>query len=254
MSRGGNLKSSISDQDLVELILTIRSTGLRRKTSLESRSVPARQRSRFSLTSCEKHNEAILKDLVEQCDGTYGTAAEAVDSLSIPEVKTTRPYKTYTGKLSLGDWKNPEYEEAALYIDVIRFFKTKQRKPESASNFVSRSTNGATTGQSSHTIEGDVDMENAPPPGRDLAAIKQERKYIVQGVGNDFYDGKKEVLRDELAKGYEYGRTAVPISESDENVTKLETFEDFTIIGFIPWDKVRIKYFQMLFGLLLFSD
>lgn len=87
-------------------------------------------------------------------------------------------------------------------------------------------------------------MEDAPPHGGDLAALKQERRYIVQGVGDDVNAGKMEVQREELARGYEYGRTAVPISESDENVTKLETFEDFTIIGFIPWDKVFVRCFQ----------
>lgn len=216
-----------------------RSTALRRKTSLKSRLVHAHQHTKFSLTFCKKYNESILQDLVEKCDGTYGTAAAAIDYLSTPEVKTTRPYKTYTGKLCLGDWQ--KYEQTALYIDVIRYFKTKQRKPESASSFVSRPTNGATSGQSSNTLAEDVEMEDAPPSGGDLAAVKNSRSYNVkttEGVN-------KTVERDELAKGYEYGRTAVPISESDENVTKLETFADFTIIGFIPWDKACVRCFQL---------
>jgi ATP-dependent DNA helicase 2 subunit 2 len=53
--------------------------------------------------------------------------------------------------------------------------------------------------------------------------------------------GKRDVDREDLAKGYEYGRTAVHITESDENVTKLETFSGFEIVGFIPNDKVFLE-------------
>lgn len=186
----------------------------------------------------QRHNETILKNLAAKCDGVFATAAEAIDDLSTPVVKTTRPYSTYAGKLSLGDWKT--YEETALYIDVKRYFKTKQMKPVSASSFVSRSTNGAASGQSSHTLAGDTEMADAPASGGDLAAVKNARNYRVNTTMGGAVDGKLDVERDELAKGYEYGRTAVHISESDENVTKLETFAEFTIIGFIPWDKVYL--------------
>lgn len=48
----------------------------------------------------KRHNEALLKRLTESCKhGTFGTMAEAVDSLSIPSVKAVRPYKTYSGRL-----------------------------------------------------------------------------------------------------------------------------------------------------------
>ncbi len=88
--------------------------------------------------------------------------------------------------------------------------------------------------------------------GDDLAAVKNERKYVVKAVGDypNAVDGKMTVGRDELARGYEYGRTAVPISEADENVTKLETFSEFTIIGFIPYDKVCLR----TLNLILFVD
>jgi ATP-dependent DNA helicase 2 subunit 2 len=47
------------------------------------------------------------------------------------------------------------------------------------------------------------------------------------------------VERDDLAKGYEYGRTVVAIEQTDENVTNLETFAGMEIIGFIQSDKVH---------------
>jgi len=219
-----------------------RSLASRKKTSPKPRFVHINQHCRSRLTYRQRNNETILQELVEKCDGTYGTAAAAIDYLSTPEVKVTRPFKSWYGKLSLGDWKT--YEETALYIDVVRYFKTKRRTPPSASNFVTRTTNGATSGQSSRTIGEDAGMEDAPVASGDLAPVKMERKYKVKVFGDQLDDvpidneGKREVTHEELAKGYEYGRTAVPISESEENVTRLETLMEFTIIGFIPWDKV----------------
>jgi ATP-dependent DNA helicase 2 subunit 2 len=51
--------------------------------------------------------------------------------------------------------------------------------------------------------------------------------------------GMREVQREDLAKGYTYGRTLVPLSEEDANVSRLETFRSFSIMGFIPMEKVR---------------
>lgn len=70
----------------------------------------------------------------------------------------------------------------------------------------------------------------------DLSAVRNARSYKINDPSAP--GGKKDVDREELAKGYEYGRTAIPISEAEENVTKLETFSSFEIVGFIPNDKV----------------
>lgn len=211
----------------------MRNSASRRKTSPRPRLVRDPSFSTSWLTYYQRANERILKSLTEKCDGIFGTAAEAIENISVPEVKPTRPYSTYKGKLSLGDWK--KFESTAMYIDVNRLFKTKKATPVSASNFVTRSsTDVSASGQFSHTLDGDKEMADAP----ELAAVKSSRTYEVndaEGAG-----GKKNVDRDELARGFEYGRTAVHISESDENVTKLETFQEFTIIGFIPSDKVCI--------------
>ena len=114
-----------------------------------------------------------------------------------------------------------------MYIDVERYFRTKSAKAPSASSFVTRTT-GA---QSSHTIFGDTEMLDVPAGG-DLAAVRTSRTYQV----NDptAAGGKRDLEVQELEKGYEYGRTAVSISERDLSVTKLETKQSFSIIGFIP--------------------
>lgn len=173
---------------------------------------------------------------MEKCGegvGTFATAAEVIQSLSNPEIKKTRPYKTFDGRLCLGDPEN--YPETALFIDVQRYFKTHKATPPSASSYVTRgpNANGGPSNQSSHTLDGDVEMAEAP----DLSAVRTTRTYQI----NDATDprGKRDVDREELSKGYEYGRTAVPVSEIEENVTKYETIQSFSIIGFIPNDKVR---------------
>ena len=51
-------------------------------------------------SSVKRQNEGILKSLVDSCtNGLFGTAAEALESLANPEVKTSRPYSTYEGRL-----------------------------------------------------------------------------------------------------------------------------------------------------------
>lgn len=177
--------------------------------------------------------------MVEKCDnGTFGTAVEAVEGLAVPVVKTTKPYKTYNGSLTLGD---PSKYESAMVIDVERYFRTHKAVSISASNFVTRSD--ITNEEASQILrplkmENEDGMEDVHHSGGDLAAVKQQRTYMVNDP--EAPGGKKDVERDDLAKGYEYGRTAVHISESDENVTKLETKSELTIIGFIPQEKVLI--------------
>jgi ATP-dependent DNA helicase 2 subunit 2 len=171
-------------------------------------------------------NERLLKKLAEQCDGQLGTMAEAIEYLEVPRVKPTRPYKTYDGPLTLGD---PEQHKDAMSISVERYFKTHKATVPPASRVVlkSDSANGAADGD---------EMEGIESRG-DFAAVKNARTYKVNDP--DAPGGKRDVEFDSLAKGYEYGRTAVHISEAEYNITKLETTKNFTIIGFIQQEKVR---------------
>jgi len=167
---------------------------------------------------------------VESCGGVFATTVEAIENLAIPDVKESKWYASYRGMLSLGDFnKNPD---TALFIDVERYFKTKVARPPGASSYTTRSTvGGEPSGQSSHTVEGDTEMPDAP----DLAQVRSNFVYKVNDPS--WVGGKRDVDRSELSRGYLYGSTAVPISAEDENVTKLETVQGFEIIGFIPSDK-----------------
>jgi ATP-dependent DNA helicase 2 subunit 2 len=102
-------------------------------------------------------------------------------------------------------------------------------KPPSASSFVVRTDLGT---QSSATIK-DEDHEDAQ-----LSAVRNQRVYQVDDP--DHPGTKMNVEADELERGFEYGRTAVHISDADQQVVKLETTKSLDIIGFVPDEKVRI--------------
>lgn len=184
--------------------------------------------------SVKAGNEEILRTLCADCNGTFGTLAQAVDELQIPRVKTTRPVNSYKGYLTLG---NPETYDTAMSIGVERYPKTMQAKPPTASKFVVR---GDMTSQSQASS---ATMANGEGAGGDgLAAVKSTRAYQIEDEAAA--GGKREVIPDELSKGYEYGRTAVHISESDRNVTTYETSPCLDIMGFVEKSRYE-RYLDM---------
>jgi ATP-dependent DNA helicase 2 subunit 2 len=172
----------------------------------------------FGFKEEDKHpikakNEASLRRLVELSSGMFGTMQEAIQGLSRPEVKLPRPVPTYRGRLCLGD---PEHYDTALTIDIERYFKTFVARAPTASSFAIRPENTSS---------------------QDLGAIHNEFSYTVKDDSET--TGVIHLKREDLAKGYEYGRTAVHISSADENITKLETHQNYEIMGFVPADNVE---------------
>lgn len=187
-------------------------------------------------TAQKATNEQLLKSLAEDyCGGQIGTIAEAIAELDTPRIKETRPYKAYDGPLTLGD---PGLDDRAMSINVERYFKTHKATVPPASNVVLSTEPGASGTQSTKTMDGDA-MEGVESTGGAFAAVKNARAYKVNDP--DAPGGKKDVDFADLAKGYEYGRTAVHISESDHNITKIETTKSFTIVGFIGQEKVILR-------------
>ena len=191
----------------------------------------------MSLKLFKAANEGILKTLVDDCDGVFGTMQQAIEELGMPRLKTVRPVHSYRDQLTLG---NPKLFESAMCIDVERYPRVMVKRPLTASSFAQKSdlSNGHASAQSSATVQPviigpDGSSSQSENP---LASVHPSRTYQV--VDESAAGGKRDVSRDDLAKGYEYGRTAVHISESDLNVTKLETQAGLEIIGFVPWAKV----------------
>ncbi|KAH7070446.1 ATP-dependent DNA helicase-like protein II [Paraphoma chrysanthemicola] len=179
-------------------------------------------------------NEQRLRVFMDSCQGVMGTIAEAVDQLAIPRLKEVRPTPSYKGDLTLGD---PKKYDATITIDVERYPCTMLAKPPTASSFAMRTDGGAgPSTESSNTIVGE------DHPMTDLSAVRNQRVYQVDN--QDEPGTKKNVELDELEKGYEYGRTAVHISESDMNVVKLETEPSLSIIGFVKAEEYE-RYLSM---------
>lgn len=171
-------------------------------------------------------NEVILRTLCEDCDGIFGTMLQANDELQMPRVKAVRPTPSYRGYLTMG---NPEQYDDAFTISVERYPKIMKATCPSSSAFVVR--------------HGDSQSFAASQNGNDhggndgLSVVRMARTYQVQDENAP--GGKKDVERDDLAKGYEYGRTAVHISESDRNVTTFETLPGLDVLGFVQKDQYR---------------
>ena len=185
--------------------------------------------------------EGTLKSLVEDCDGIFGTMQEALDELGQPRLKTTKPVHSYRGQLTLGD---PGSYDSAICIDVERYPRVMVRRPLSASKYVQRAdfSNGHVSPHSSATMLQDADGDTAMTETgqNNLTSVRSTMTYQVEDP--EAPGGKRDVNRDELAKGYLYGSTAVHLSESDQNVTKLETQAGLEIIGFIPWLNVGFGF------------
>ncbi|PYH40969.1 ATP-dependent DNA helicase 2 subunit KU80 [Aspergillus saccharolyticus JOP 1030-1] len=184
-------------------------------------------------------NEAILRSLAEDCDGAYGTLEQAVAELQIPRVKNVRVTATFKGFLQLGD---PEEYDTALRIPVERYFRTHAAKPPSASQFVLRSDLAASQEEPGSSATVTSTQNSQPLDGSSLTNVRNLRAYQV--TDEEAPGGKREVELGDLAKGYEYGRTAVHISETDLNITTLETFAALELLGFIQSDRYD-RYMHM---------
>ncbi|KAF3490890.1 uncharacterized protein GIQ15_00407 [Arthroderma uncinatum] len=175
-------------------------------------------------------NESSLQKLCDVCDGVYGTLEQAISELDSPRVKIVRGTPSFKGDLRLG---NPDEYDSALTIQVERYYRTYPARPPAASSFV---LSGAPP-EAQESGKSSVTLNNTEPDGgkgntSELTSVRNARAYQVPDEG--VVGGKRDVEREDLAKGYEYGRTAVHISESDENITKLETKAALELIGFIP--------------------
>lgn len=181
-------------------------------------------------------NEALLKQLCEDCNGNFGTLAQAIDELQIPRIKSVRPTPNYKGYLTLG---NPEQFDDAFTIDVERYPKTMKASAPTASKFAVRDGVPDATQSSGTLSNGTAGTQTG---GDDLTDVKTTSSYQVRD--EEAPGGKRDVTRDELSKGYEYGSTAVHISESDQNVTQFETKQGLDILGFVD-KKQYVRFLDM---------
>ncbi|GAB7365487.1 hypothetical protein MBLNU230_g6560t1 [Neophaeotheca triangularis] len=179
-------------------------------------------------------NEEALKALCTDCGGNFGTLSQAVSELGIPRVKSVKPIPSYKSYLTLG---NPHDYDTAFSIDVERYPKTMVAAPPSSSKFVIRKDLASEEATQATMSNGESSGNNDG-----LTSVQTARTYQIEDENAP--GGKRDVDRDELAKGYEYGRTAVHISESDQNVTMFEAKQGLDIVGFVD-SKLYERYLDM---------
>ncbi|PWW73440.1 SPOC domain-like protein [Tuber magnatum] len=73
-------------------------------------------------------------------------------------------------------------------------------------------------------------------------ALANARAYQIED--DAAAGGMMDIEKEQMEKGYNYGRTVVPISATDEAITILETEPGLQIVGFVPVEKYR-RYFSM---------
>ncbi len=160
----------------------------------------------------------------------FGTMAQAVEELQEPRLQPPKPYRTYAGTLTLEDPENPK---STLSINVERYFKTRLARPPTASSVVVKTEPRGPT-QSTETLD---KMEGVEHTGVTFSAVRDTRTYKINDP--DAPGGKRDVEVESLAKGYEYGKTAVYFDEAEQNITAFETEPGFSILGFIKSSNVR---------------
>jgi ATP-dependent DNA helicase 2 subunit 2 len=180
----------------------------------------------------KKFNEDILKGLASLCNGSVINMSKALSDMEIPSIKIIRAIASFKGQLTLGD--TAKYDNATVSIDVERYPRVMVAKAISAKLTVEKSDFGG-------PMDLDVTQSTATAhedgPDGSLAAVKRARAYVIDDP--EAPGGKRDVEKEELERGYEYGRTAVNIGSSEENIVKLETDQGLQIVGFIDAQKVR---------------
>ena len=173
-------------------------------------------------------NEQTLRSLTDKAVGDIGTLKQAVDELQIPEVKVPKPFNDFKGKLRLGD---PAAYDSAMEIDVERYTKTRPNAPPQARRvFVKPDA----------SIDSAPTQEEANDPQQEEGDGQLVHQTSVYSVKDDrARDGKRDINRDDLAKGFEYGRSVVHVEPSDESSLKFDTEAGLEIIGFVPRENVR---------------
>ena len=171
----------------------------------------------------KEKNEATFKTFTDLAGGDIGTLKQATDELKIPRVRQPRSMPTFKGKLCLG---NSEVFDSAMEIGVERYPKVMIAQAKSARNIA--------IVDSSPPQQGDIEGDQT---NGDMSLVHQSGMYEVKD--DSLPDGKRDVKREDLSKGYAYGRSVVHVEPMDEECLKMDTNSGLHIMGFIPREKVR---------------
>ena len=173
----------------------------------------------------KKQAELELRKFCEKCKGTFASYAEVYESLAIPSPRNVRPMASYKGDLTLGD--SIKYADA-LELYVERYPCTKMDTPRTASQY----SIPASIANSSQKVS----ISQAKEIAIQTNEVLMEKTYKV----SDKED--LEVNASELERGYQYGRTIVPMGELDEEILRIQSDTSLQIVGFIEQAGVPRSY------------
>lgn len=163
------------------------------------------------------YNERLLLDLCSAIDGAvFASFSAGLAEALEPHVRVVHPVSTFrTGTLTLGHVE--QYPDEAIVLHIDRFSRTKAAKAISASRV-----------SNLHAAAAGPSARNGAAGIGEVASV---RTYTV--ADDKEMVGTKIIEREDLEKGYMYGRTIVNVSKDDEPIYTYETKTGMEILGFM---------------------
>jgi ATP-dependent DNA helicase 2 subunit 2 len=175
----------------------------------------------------------MLRKLVEDCGGSFMSLTKALELQEVPTIRPIRAIASFKGALTLGD--TDKYESASISIDVERYSKVMVARAISAKLITNKT-------QDDDAMEVDepesaATVQHGEGPQGEITTVGRSRSYHVDDPTAP--GGKRDVDKEDLNRGYTYGRTAVDVSNDDADELKLQTTPGLQIVGFVDRPKVR---------------
>ncbi|XP_046839076.1 X-ray repair cross-complementing protein 5-like [Xenia sp. Carnegie-2017] len=156
-------------------------------------------------TSQQKLGEEFMKRILFEVEGQSFTFSDILQMLTFVEQKAIRQTTVFRGPLQIG---------SNIKINVYGYIRVKELKPDAWKKL-------------------SAPAEASPEPGS--MGVVTQRSYHR----NDDDDDDTEVVKDDLAKAYRYGRTLVPFLKIDEKSMKLEADKCLEVLCFTPSSCVK---------------
>ncbi|OLL26973.1 ATP-dependent DNA helicase II subunit 2 [Neolecta irregularis DAH-3] len=169
--------------------------------------------------SVKRVNEEIYRRICRISAGTFITVNELVDGLEDPDVEVTRSTSTYSGNLTIGNPDDPE----SLSIAINRYLATRVQ--------------AAPTTQS-YSAELRAPLTDSVDEDLKTHKVEQHRIYRIPAAGPNEPD--EEIDKDDVHKGFKYGKSIVPISQEEESLLQYPCKKGYEIIGFVSEDQVLV--------------
>ncbi|XP_065185037.1 X-ray repair cross-complementing protein 5-like [Sycon ciliatum] len=156
-------------------------------------------------TPMQVAGEAVLTRVLQQASGESVSFQNAIEVLSFFKKRQTKQTSTFRGCIEIG---------SDTKINVWSYLRVKSVKPSSFKRMSAVS-------------------QAAAQPG--AMKVMMDRSYHL----ND--EDETEVEKADLAKGYRFGKTIVPMLKIDEQAMKFTTTKSMKVLGFTAAQNVKIQ-------------